>query len=286
MLRVGGRGPIVSDRYRRSCMQDSDQYGVERFAFWQKWHSYVLGCKGLGSEEELRDAINHDRIVASSSASTLFGGLTSRSVVGDLFADQLAMRDDVISVVDEAAVNHLGFQIHEPLDVWLEGLALWAPHLECEVVGVKRFTASEAFRARAGCFVEMAQVWLRRDDVVIELELFDIHRPNPTIPSLEGITPSDGTWMALSAASPVLRSVLKGDDIWHYGVRIANEAAVEQLHERFLALVDRDRRFRLRTEQTVANPWHGSVHTKLTNLELDTEIEFLTYRVDWQRRQR
>lgn len=258
---------------------------IERFAFWQTWHSYVLECKGVGSEVKLRGAINHDRIVASSSASTLFGGLTSRSVVGDLFADQLAMRDEVISVVDEGAVNHLGFQIHEPLDVWLEGLALWAPRLECEVVGVKRFTASEAFRSRVGCFVEMAQVWLRRDDVVIELELFDVHRPNPTIPSLEGVTPNDGTWKSLSDASAdVLRSALEGDDIWHYGVRITNETAVEHLHERFLALVDRDGRFRLRTEQTVANRWHGSVHTKLTNLELDTEIEFLTYRVDWQRR--
>lgn len=83
----------------------------------------------------------------------------------------------------------------------------------------------------------------------------------------------------------MLRAALADDDIWHYGVRIADERAIDQLHERFLQLVRVDERFRLRTEHPVANPWHGSVHTKLTNVELDTEIEFLTYRVDWQARE-
>jgi hypothetical protein len=259
---------------------------AEQVAFWQRWHSYVLGCKGIDSEEELRAAIDHDLVVAASAAGTLLSGLTSRSSVNELFADQYTIRDEVLAVTDEAKVNHLGFLIHEPLDIWLEGLSLWAPRSECEVVGVKRFTASDGFRERVGSFVEMAQVWLRRDGAVIELELFDIHRTNPTIPTVDGISLGDGIRRTVSAVSPaVLRPALDGDDIWHFGVRIEHESAVEHLHERFLALVERDHRFRLRTPQTVANPWHGSVHTKLANLEADVEVEFLTYRVDWQRRQ-
>jgi len=220
-------------------------------------------------------------------ASVLSGGLTSRSVIDGLFADQRPIGEEVLAVADETAVNHLGFLIHEPLDVWLEGLALWAPRLDWDVIGVKRFTASEAFRTSIGSFVEMAQVWVRRNDVVVELELFDIHRPNPTIPTLDGVARNDGVRNALSLASPErLRPALSNDDIWHYGVRIADEAAVERLHGRFGALVDRDDRFRLRSERTVANPWHGSVQTKLTNLDTDTEVEFLTYQVDWLGRQR
>jgi hypothetical protein len=60
-----------------------------------------------------------------------------------------------------------------------------------------------------------------------------------------------------------------------------DHAAVEEIHRRFRSLVAEDGRFRLRTGRTVTNAWHGSVHTKLTNVESDTEIEFLTYAVDW-----
>jgi len=132
----------------------------------------------------------------------------------------------------------------------------------------------------------MAQVWIRRDGLVIELELFDLHRPNPAIPTIDGSDSQGGTRRRLAdASSDVLRQALQGDDIWHFGLRVVDEAAVEHLHGRFLELVERDDRFRLRTGQTVANPWHGSVHTKLTNLEAEIEVEFLTYRVDWKARQ-
>jgi hypothetical protein len=185
-------------------------------------------------------------------------------------------------------VNHIGFQIREPLDIWLEGLAVWTPRLQFDVVGVKRFTASQAFRDQVGAFAEMAQICIRQDDTTVELELFDIHRPKPArTGQLEHVGSTDRTRALLAAAVPdVLRSVVADDEIWHYGVRITNEAAVEQLHEQFRLLVNEDKRFRLRSERTVANAWHGSVHTKLTNRELDTEIEFLTYHVDWRARER
>ena len=216
-------------------------------------------------------------------ARTLLSGLTTRRLLNDFFADHRDLHDDVVAVADEQLVNHIGFQIREPLDVWLEGLALWAPRLQLDVIGVKRFPASEAFRDRVGAFAEMAQIWIRQDDMTVELELFDIHRPNPARTGQIGhVARADDTRALLAGAVPdVLRSVVGDDEIWHYGVRITTEAAVEQLHEQFRLLVSDDARFRLRSERIVANVWHGSVHTKLTNLELDTEIEFLTYQVDW-----
>jgi hypothetical protein len=158
------------------------------------------------------------------------------------------------------------------------------PRLGLDVVGAKRFTASEAFRDRVGAFTEMAQVWLRHEGVTIELELFDIHRPNPVATGrLDHLRGAGGSRALLSSATPdVLRSVVADDDIWHVGVRITDDAAVERLHELFLVLTGEDAGYRLRTARTVANPWHGSVHTKLTNLVVGTEIEFLTYHVDWR----
>jgi hypothetical protein len=256
---------------------------AERLAFWQRWHSHVLGCKAITDPAALRAAIEYDRVVALAAARTLLSGLTTRRLLGDFFADRADLHADlhadVVAVADERLVNHIGFQIREPLDVWLEGLALWAPRLQLDVVGVKRFPASQAFRDRVGAFAEMAQIWIRQDDMTVELELFDIHRPNPARTGQIGqVGSTDSTRALLAAALPaVLRSVVADDDVWHYGVRITTEHAVEHLHEQFHLLVSEDERFRLRSERTVANVWHGSVHTKLTNLELDTEIEFLTY---------
>jgi hypothetical protein len=261
---------------------------AERLAFWQRWHAHVLGCKAVADPAALRAAIQHDRVVALAAARTLLSGLTTRVLLLDFFADHRDLHDDIVAVADERLVNHIGFQIREPLDVWLEGLAQWVPRLELEVVGVKRFTASSAFRVQVGAFAEMAQIWIRQDVMTVELELFDIHRPNPARTGQLGHLGSiNDTRALLAAALPdVLRSVVADDEIWHYGVRITTADAVEQLHERFRLLVRQDQRFRLRSERTIANAWHGSVHTKLINLELDTEIEFLTYHVDWPARNR
>ena len=257
---------------------------AERLAFWRRWHSHVLGCKGLLDDTALWAAIDHDRVVALAATRTLLTGVPTRSLLGEFFADRPDIHDEVVAVAEEVLVNHIGFQVREPLDIWLEGLTHWAPRLDLDVVGAKRFTASEAFRERVAAFAEITQIWIRHDGSTIELELFDIHRPNPVgTGRLDHLHGDGGTRALLAAATPeVLREVLADDDIWHFGVLITSEAAVEQLHDRFRVLVREDPRFRLRTERTVANSWHGSVHTKLTNLELGTEVEFLTYRVDWQ----
>ena len=246
---------------------------AERLEFWRRWQSYVLDCKGIADDAALRAAIDHDRVVALAVGRKLLAGVTTRALLREFFGDRADVHDDVVAVTDEDLVNHIGFQVREPLDLFLEGVAHWAPRLDLDVVGTKRFTASEAFREQVGAFAEMAQIWVRVDDMTVELELFDIHRPNPVrTRRLEHV--DDG-----------LRSLLADDDIWHYGVRITDETVVERLHERFRGVTRDDARFRLRTDRTVANPWHGSVNTKLINVELELEVEFLTYRVDWQARQ-
>ena len=260
---------------------------AERLAFWRRWHSHVLGRKGLIDDTALWAAIDHDRVVALAAARMLLTGVPTRSLLGEFFADRADIHGEVVAVAEEEFVNHIGFQVREPLDIWLEGLTHWAPRFDFDVIGAKRFTASEAFREQVAAFAEIMQIWLCHDGSTVELELFDIHRPNPVGSGRLGhLHGDDGSRALLAAATPeVLRSVLADDDIWHFGVLIMSEAAVERLHDRFLALVRDDARFCLRTERTVANSWHGSVHTKLTNLELDTEVEFLTYQVDWQARE-
>ena len=152
---------------------------AERLAFWRRWHSYVLDRKGVDDDAALRAAIDHDRVAALAAARTLHTGRTTRALLREFFADRVDVHDNVVEVADEELVSHIGFQVREPLDVFLEGVAHWAPRLDLDLVGAKRFTASEAFREQVGAFAEMAQIWLHFDDVTVELERFDIHRPNP-----------------------------------------------------------------------------------------------------------
>jgi hypothetical protein len=69
---------------------------------------------------------------------------------------------------------------------------------------------------------------------------------------------------------------LAGDDIWHYGIHVADPAAVEALHDRFQALVRDKTHYKLAYDQPVGNPRDMSFHTKILNKQLSLEIEFLT----------
>ena len=182
-------------------------------------------------------------------------------------------------MVDEDMVNHLGFQIREPMDMWLEGLIRWAPRLDVAVVGTKRFTSSATFQARVGAFAEMAQIWLDMGGQVVELELFDIHRASQPDPRLfDRVRAGRNTRQFIAECrTEELVALIDDDDIWHYGIRVASGVDVTRLHEQFQVLTAADPNYRLRSDDVVSNRWHGSMHTKLANRDAGVEIEFLSY---------
>jgi hypothetical protein len=255
---------------------------AERLAFWRRWHAYVLDRKGCRTDDDLLDCIAFDRVVAIAAARDL-SVRRPDELLEHFFDGHAALRADVSAKVDEDIVNHLGFRIREPLDMWLEGLPRWAPRLDVGVVGTKRFTSSAAFQARVGAFAEMAQIWLDVGGQVVELELFDIHHAVHTDPAHFDRVRAGRTTRELVAecGSDELLALVHDDDIWHYGMRVASGVDVTRLHERFRALTDADPNYRLRSDDVVANRWHGSVHTKLANRDAGLEIEFLSYNVDW-----
>jgi hypothetical protein len=228
------------------------------------------------------EAITFDRVVAMAGVRDLCGRRPGE-LLDQFFDGHAALRATVDAVADEDIVNHLGFQIREPMDVWLEGLARWAPRVDVAVVGTKRFTSSATFQARVGSFAEMAQIWLEVGGRVVELELFDIHhaiRPDPGLFDRVRAGRSTRRLMA-ECGSDELRALIDDDDIWHYGIRVASGADVTRLHEQFRVLTAADPNYRLRSDDIVANRWHGSMHTKLANRGIGLEIEFLSYSVDW-----
>lgn len=240
----------------------------------------MLDAKGLADASDLRAAVGRDLHIATAAAAVA-PTLTLDAVLDLLLSDTPEARAAAAACAIAGYADHIGFQIHEPLDIWLDGAAGWAERLGVELVGRKRFTASEAFQGRVGAFVEMAQVWFMKDGRQVELELFDIHHRVPLGQAAADIDAAAAGHRLTEGTFDELRALLVSDDIWHFGVRVGSVDEVESLHVRFQDLCRADRRFRLRTEETVANRWHGSVHTKLANLDTGVEVEFLTYEVDW-----
>jgi hypothetical protein len=255
---------------------------TERLAHWRRWHAYVLDRKGCWTDDDVLDAIAFDRVVAMAGARDLCARRPD-DLLDHFFEGHAAHRAEVGAVVDEDIVNHLGFQIREPLDMWLEGLTRWAPRLDVAVVGTKRFTSSATFQARVGAFAEMAQIWLDMGEQVVELELFDIHHVSQPDPRLFDRVRAgrDTRQLIAECGTDELVALIDDDDIWHYGIRVASGDDVTRLHKRFQVLTAADPNYRLRSDDVVSNRWHGSMHTKLANRDAGVEIEFLSYNVDW-----
>jgi hypothetical protein len=202
-----------------------------------------------------------------------------RALMDEFFAGEPQMAEAVLDAADGVDVAHLGFRIAEPLDIYLEGVPIWAGRLGADFVGTKRILASEHFQDRVGAFVEMAQVWLGYRGREIELEVFDIHSPADIAPDAPSARRSDVSRVSAQDRD-MLRLRLVGDDIWHYGVTLASAVLVRDLHEKLLALANRSDRYSLRNTMVVTNLDHGSVHTKVSNHDLALEIEFLSYAID------
>jgi hypothetical protein len=250
---------------------------ADRHSFWEQWHPYVLTRKGILGADLLDDAI----VIDMASSAVSIAELRSRTV--GAVVSHLELGTTAQEVVGEFLIDdrldHLGFRIHAPMDVYLEALPLLAADLGWVLEGTKRFAPSAWFQDRVGASAEMAQVWLGTDDAVFQLELFDIHMPVGGDRSVNSAAarhvladPSRRPPDALSW--PPFGS----DDIWHYGVLVASIADVAVIHD---ALMEDSSDLAFRNDEVVANLWHGSHHTKVAGGSPAIEIEFLAYLDDW-----
>ena len=99
---------------------------------WRRWYAYVLDFEGCRTDDDVLEAIAFDRVVAMAGVRDLCGRRPGE-LLDQFFGGHAAFRAAVDAVADEDIVNHPGFQIREPMDVWLEGLARWAPRLDVAV---------------------------------------------------------------------------------------------------------------------------------------------------------
>ncbi len=207
----------------------------------------------------------------------------------NFFADHEALLPKITARLEGNAIDHLGFEIHEPLDLVLHGLNHWMTKtrrtFQCslEIHDFLRFPASDAFQTRVGGYTEIMRLWIQLNERTLMLELFDIHRPvdeffakglpKPlTHRNFDCLVTHTGT---VGRDAEQVKSLFQGDAIWHYALPVRSFADVMQLHEELQTLTAGDPTYRLPYAAPVRNRGDGSLHTKIINRAADLEIEFV-----------
>ena len=184
---------------------------------------------------------------------------------------------------------HVGFEIHEPLDLVLRGIQHWIDHSvrnlgkSMRIHDYHRFPASQAFQQRVGAETEIMRIWLEVGGRVLMLELFDIHRPvGPVLAAAPASTHRNfhGLFQSGGPRSPHagrLRRLFADDAIWHYALFVDGPANVEALHAQWQEVAAGDVSFRMPYAAPVHNAHDRSFHTKVVRLGQERlELEFVT----------
>ena len=190
------------------------------------------------------------------------------------------------------SIYHVGFEIHEPIDLVLYGINHWIEQskrslgVNMRVCDRLRFPASIAFQQRVGAYTEILRIWLEVDETVLMLELFDIHRPadsaiqsapKPTHRNFHGLFRVND---AAQGHGNRLNLLFGTDPIWHYALYVRGPADVMELHSKFKELAVSNSNYTLPYEAPVYNQHDRSFHTKIVRPanEIGTrlELEFVT----------
>jgi hypothetical protein len=189
-------------------------------------------------------------------------------------------------------IYHVGFEIHEPLDLVLFGIrhwiekSTWALGAHMRIKEYLRFPASEAFQTRVGAYAEIMRIWLEVDGRILMLELFDIQRPaDAMLAGAPRLTHRNFHGLFRQHDPDTehrerLARLFEPDRIWHYALNVRQPSDVVALQEELQTLAAHDSNYSLPYKAPVHNPHDGSFHTKaVRRREADShlEIEFVTH---------
>jgi len=196
----------------------------------------------------------------------------------------------LLPAVNLQKLFHVGLEIYEPMDLVVDGFEHWSCRFE-QLLGVDiqvlrslRFPASAAFQKRVRASAEIMRIWMGVEGQELMLELFDIHRPAPQLPSrVPGqFSVSDlRTRLVAPGLAPdhdqILQRYFGGDSIWHYAIAVQERQTVTMLQVAFEQLASQNSSFRLAYPACVYNPHDGSYHTKIIHQHQRLELEFVNH---------
>jgi hypothetical protein len=254
-------------------------------------HAHLLAGKNIRRKRELIQLIKLD-LDKLTHALLEVRENSAFSVLGDFFENSTVDAGNVHGKLAEPYIYHVGFEIHEPLDLVLYGINHWIERskyvlgADMRVSGFTRFPASQQFQRRVGAYTEIMRIWLQVNERTLMLELFDIQRPADAMlaaaPKLthrnfNGLfRPEDST----PTHKESLGRLFAGDEIWHYALFVKQPSDVVSLHAELEALAAGNSEYALPYAAPVHNQNDDSFHTKVIhNVQPDgprLELEFVT----------
>jgi hypothetical protein len=250
-------------------------------------HRDALALKQIRDERALRKILCCDYEKILNALVELKSTQVEQLVCEEFFRDEPAVALEILDHVTEQRLNHVGFEILEPLDLVVQGIEFWVDHLNrnlgsrIEVKKYLRFPASANFQRRVNAFTEIMCIWLRVDEQVLVLELFDIaHGVERLLPvdkhgALYHINPEkllNDEWV-VKHHRQAMRRLFEPDAIWHYSIPLNRRETVDALHRRLQALVVRQPLYKMAYGAPVENCHDGSYHTKIINQDQGLELE-------------
>ena len=254
-------------------------------------HTALLGQKNIRRKRELIQVIKVDLDKLAHALLEVKENHPQR-VLEEFFAATPVNVSAISAMLAEARIYHVGFEVHEPLDLVLYGIDHWiqeARHslgAEMRVKDFLRFPASPAFQNRVGAHTEIMRIWLEVNDRTLMLELFDIHRPVETELAAGAVPVKHRNFQGLFS-DPLpghadrMARLFGDDEIWHYALHVRCPDEVSELHAELQALAAHDRSYFLPYAAPVHNPHDGSLHTKVVHRAgsrsgARMELEFVT----------
>lgn len=255
-------------------------------------HRELLGRKNIWVKQDLIQAIMLDLDKLTHALMELQDSRAS-DILQQFFAASSMNLEGIDDRLHEPYVNHVGFEIYEPLDLVLYGIQHWIDQsrkkigASIEIQHSLRFRASIAFQQRVGAFTEIMRIRLLVNDRVLMLELFDIYRPleehirkgshKLTHRNFQGLfRPED----APPGHEQRLARLFAADPIWHYAFHVKRPQDVIDLHEQVQTLAANSPKFRVPYANPIHNKGDGSLHTKVISDATPgfarSELEFVT----------
>ena len=215
-------------------------------------HRDLLGRKNIRSKGQLLQLIKID-LDKLTHALVEVKENRAPAVLQRFFEKSSVNWTDIRGHLADQRIYHVGFEIHEPIDLVLYGINHWIEQSK-RTLGVNmrvrdhlRFPASAAFQQRVGAYTEILRIWLEADESILMLELFDIHRPadsaiqsapRPTHRNFHGLFRDSE---AAAGHDGRLNRLFATDPIWHYALYVKGPADVVELHSQLQSAATRRR---------------------------------------------
>jgi hypothetical protein len=217
------------------------------------------------------------------------GARPADNLAREFFAEAPELLPEILSLLRHNRIYHLGFEIHEPMEIMRVGLRHWVKRtradwgMDMEIREMRCFRASQALQQRLGAPVEIMRLRLQVGERPLMLELFDVQGPVDVAllaqanrmrrMRLHGLFTPGASQAALELP---LSQIFAGDRLWHYALHVEAPADIHRMHRCLQDLAARNAHYRRPYPIPVENRHEGSLHTKIINQARRLELEFVT----------